>query len=133
MFLGFVFMELSTTLTVTSYMCEAIHKPTFIDIYLLVDSVVHTECPKSDSKGYKWFFCSTASGFWLKNLHLQQQWDSLSSAAGRIAIGNIGLDWESGAVGPFHCTTHSAEPQLLKLVWQPLIFFLENQSFLLES
>lgn len=49
-------MELLTTLTVTSYMCEVISKLTFIDICLLADSVVHAECPKSDSQGYKCFF-----------------------------------------------------------------------------
>lgn len=56
MFLGFIFMELLTPLTVTSYICEVIHKLIFIDISLLADSIVHIECPKSNSQGYTWVF-----------------------------------------------------------------------------
>lgn len=55
-------MELLTPLTVTSNMCEVIHKLMFIDSSLLADSIVHIEWPKSDSEGYTCFFVQLLVG-----------------------------------------------------------------------
>lgn len=123
-------MVLLTPLTVTSCICEVIHKLMLINTSLAADSIVHIECPKSDSQGYT-FFSSTACGFWLESSHLLKQCDSLSSAAGRIAAGDVRVDIGSGVVGRFHCTVPSAETQLLcqppeTSVTTPYIFFLRT-------
>lgn len=55
--------------TVTSCICEVIYNLMFIDNYLLADSVVILNVQSQILKDTH-DLCSTASGFWLKILHL---------------------------------------------------------------